>query len=79
MEHWIKFTVREDDIDDSLYSIYNNEMLTSWWDPIDIQSPTNKWNIIDNYAGFWGGWYDIFLVGLLSSVILFIFLLFILI
>lgn len=60
---WIRSTV-PDDADQSLQIIRENEMKTSWWDPLDL---TGKYNLAHGMSGFWAGWYDIFLVGNLKA------------
>lgn len=67
VDRWIGGTVHEDEVDHCLNEIYSNEMETDWWEAIDMQTPTPKWDLVAANSGFWSGWYDIFLVGNLAS------------
>jgi putative CocE/NonD family hydrolase len=60
---WIHTTVPEQ-ADDCLAIVAENEMKTEWWDALEL---TNNYYKIDFPASFWGGWYDIFLVGSLAA------------
>ena len=60
---WMRSTVPME-ADECLGTIAENEMKTDWWDALAL---TNKYYKINYPAAFWGGWYDIFLVGTLAA------------
>lgn len=64
VERWIRGTVREDEIESNLATIYANEMYNAWWEPIDMK---DHFDLVNTNSGFWAGWYDIFLTGNLAS------------
>jgi len=67
VDRWIGGTVHDDEVESCLATIKGNEMENDWWEAIDMQTPTNKFDLITQNSGFWAGWYDIFLVGNLAS------------
>ena len=65
VEHWLKSTVRDYDLDRTLEIMYLNEAKTQWWDPLQMEGEYG--DLINWASGMWAGWYDIFLPGNLAA------------
>ena len=65
--NWVMDTVREEESEGALETLKQNEMYNSWWEPMDMTGKYHKLIKEGTVSGFWGGWYDILLIGTLGA------------